>query len=78
MVSKQCFVSNPELNYVFYAAVTDPSEAWRRHVEDSLALLPVLDECCQDKAKIIDVGVLPCCIHNLSTRRAMELKAFIA
>lgn len=36
-------------------AVTEPREAWRRHVLDSLTLLPVLADL-PDRAQIIDVG----------------------
>lgn len=36
-------------------SVTEPAEVWRRHILDSLMLLPVLSEL-QDGATVIDVG----------------------
>lgn len=37
-------------------AVTDPAQAWVRHVFDSLTLFPVINETLEDGASIIDVG----------------------
>ena len=42
-----------------FAAIRSKEDAWERHVEDSLSLLPALDKCLHgnDKpASIIDVG----------------------
>jgi 16S rRNA (guanine527-N7)-methyltransferase/Ca2+ transporting ATPase len=33
-----------------HAAIRDPEEAWKRHVEDSLALLPVIDSYCSSSS----------------------------
>jgi 16S rRNA (guanine527-N7)-methyltransferase len=44
--------ANEQLNLT---AITDPTEAWTRHILDSLTLLPLLADL-PDNAKVIDVG----------------------
>jgi 16S rRNA (guanine527-N7)-methyltransferase/Ca2+ transporting ATPase len=38
------------LNFFIPAAIRDPEEAWQRHIEDSLALLPVIDSHCSSSS----------------------------
>ena len=49
--------------FVGLTAIKSPEEAWERHINDSLSLLPVMEACLHGNAKstrIVDVGDSSC------------------
>lgn len=79
MIFKEGFCWSLKLSIC--AAVTNREEAWKRHVEDSLALLPVLDQCFESphdrSAKLIDVSPLNMLPQDSTWDLAVHCQQFV-